>query len=288
MKNYKLQITKPELTGEAGAIGAGVLIGMILICLMIPLIDGCAGYQRSKPIAGGGIEQHLANGTTNVLRAPDNAKEGSALNSTGGAHKSIKLPPGSTYEKTVTSANGKQTNATVEKITVPVKKLADGSSKLGEDYGCIEEGSTNEAHGVLGPSFPPPEDPAAKLKASFAFWRPVQWAGLAAIIGAGVMWYFTKRWKAPAIIAGCGVFTMILAGVVPGHELLILISLGLVALVFGVYEAQVHHLFSIPGLSKLIPNQTSQTDQTSQTKATSVAATSGGTSATQPAPQPSA
>jgi hypothetical protein len=90
------------------------------------------------------------------------------------------------------------------------------------------------------------KDESRSLAAGFQNMRPVQLAGLAMIIGAGALGYFTGRWKAPAIIAASGLGLVLVAHLIVGHEMLVL-GAGLGAsLLLGLYEAHLHNFFAVP------------------------------------------
>jgi hypothetical protein len=82
----------------------------------------------------------------------------------------------------------------------------------------IKETETIKSETKIGGSW---QDAVQALKASFAAMRPVQYAGIALVLGSLALLYF--KWFTPALIAGGGGIGMIvMAAVVPGHELEIL------------------------------------------------------------------
>lgn len=83
-------------------------------------------------------------------------------------------------------------------------------------------------------------DHSAKLKAGFASLRPVQFAGIALVIGAAALCYF-QWWTKAAIVGGVGVGMIILAAVIPGHEGIILATGAAVAVIGCLLVLYVYH-----------------------------------------------
>lgn len=73
-------------------------------------------------------------------------------------------------------------------------------------------------------------DEARGLSAKFSAIRPVQYAGLALILGAGALAYF-QWWTKAALVGLCGLGMVVVAAVIPGNELLILGGFAAVAVI---------------------------------------------------------
>ena len=80
------------------------------------------------------------------------------------------------------------------------------------------------------------KDTSRELSAKFANMRPVQWIGIACLLGAGALAYF--GWWTPALIAGgTGLGLILLAHAIVGNERLILILLGAAAAILMVFRS---------------------------------------------------
>jgi hypothetical protein len=80
------------------------------------------------------------------------------------------------------------------------------------------------------------KDTSREFAAKFANMKPVQWVGIACILGAGAFIYF--QWWTPAIIAGAtGIGLIALAHSIVGNERLILVLLIAAAAILAVFRA---------------------------------------------------
>lgn len=188
----------------------GLILLLALGCSMRPQHGGSARHGQS------------------VIVQAENPKAPSTQETTAETSITRTLPAGSAIEQII----GQGSNAV---------RLAYTLSQAMPEYVRTVDTSKTSLGAVQ-------QDTARELGTRLAAMAPIRWVGVALILGAGALGYFTGRWKAPCILAGVGVGLIVLASILPGHELLFL-ALGLaLAVAVALFENHLHHWFSLPNL----------------------------------------
>ena len=222
--------------------------------LALALLAGCGTFHHTRKTGSARRVQSIAVSPTNTITTlsseitqPDDPAQASSQFSEKKSRLTLPLPAASRLiERSSTPDDLGKTISTEKTIVLaaPTIQTLETEERYGATLGAAQK------------------DESASLAARFSNMRPVQIAGIAMILGAGALGYFTGRWKAPAILASAGLGLVLVAHLLVGHELLVLTAGLVAALLLGLYEAHIHNLF-LTGTSPPPPPATPEPPQTS-------------------------
>lgn len=188
----------------------------ILTYFLTFLLCGCAMPKAQK----GGKWHSTGVGNTFSLEQGENPKTPSKAENHRSYKRSFTLPPGSEILSFLDTDSGPKTN--VYRLSQPT---------------LVQEEETTGAAVVLGSSW---KDEARAWAAKAAAMKPVQWVGIALVVGSIAAFYF--GWPSIGLMAiAVGGGMIVLAAVVPGHEVLILSVGGIGFVIVALVLAYAYH-----------------------------------------------
>lgn len=180
-----------------------------LLLALAFLTDGCIGQKPLRP----GHSTISAGDQSQTIVQPENPAAPSTQDMDSTVEKDFTVPTGSlmaTVEKSATA-----TNTTTIKASEPMP---------------VRLVETHHATATVGAA---QKDVSRELTAKFQAVRPVQYVGVLLILVAAALCYFGWYTKA-AIVGGIGIGMIVVAALIPGHELLI-IGCGVALAVIGAF-----------------------------------------------------
>ena len=197
----------------------------------LAVLTGCNSTKPLKP----GVASIRTPDAVQTVTQSENPSTPSTQQMETTSEKTMVVPAQSIVQTTETA------QAPVGSTNPPVATTT--TIKIAEPMPIVQK-TTSKASTVLGAA---QKDTARTLAARMAAVRPVQYAGILLILGGAALAYF--GWWTKAVLAwGIGLAMIVVAAVIPGHELLIL-GLGLAAFaVAALAILYVYHKGTLDGL----------------------------------------